>query len=130
MNILSDVGTENTDTFARLEALITSSQSSPFVGPNFFASDCILKCFVKRSAMVCLVSSSRFVLRLSTVQALCNLAGEVLELHRLDEICVPLGSFRAHVIHDFALPHDVLQHRLVFVEKILLFVTSSEFFTV
>ena len=37
-----------------------------------------------------LVSSSRFVLRLATVQALCNLARVVLELHRLDEICVPL----------------------------------------
>ena len=36
------------------------------------------------------VSSSRFVLRLATVQALCNLARVVLELHRLDEICVPL----------------------------------------
>ena len=35
------------------------------------------------------VSSSRFVLRLATVQALCNLERVVLELHRLDEICVP-----------------------------------------
>ena len=36
------------------------------------------------------VSSSRFELCLSFVQALCNLARVVLELHRLDEICVPL----------------------------------------
>ena len=30
------------------------------------------------------------MLRLATVQALCNLARVVLELHRLDDICVPL----------------------------------------
>ena len=36
------------------------------------------------------MSCSRFVLRLATVQALCNLARVVLELHRLDEICVPI----------------------------------------
>ena len=34
--------------------------------------------------------SSRFLLYLSIVQVLCNLAGVVLELLRLDEICVPL----------------------------------------
>ena len=44
VNILSGVGTENTYTPGRLEALFTSSQSSPFVpptnrGPNFLASD-------------------------------------------------------------------------------------------
>ena len=62
------------------------------------------------------VSSSRFVLRLATVQAVCNLARVVLELHRLDEICVPLEVSLSTVIHDLALPHDVLQHRLAFVE--------------
>ena len=43
------------------------------------------------------------------------LAGVVLEL-LLDEIRVPLESFRVHVIHCLALLHDVLQHRRVFVE--------------
>ena len=47
---------------------------------------------------------------------LCNLAGVVLELLRLDKICVPLLSFLVHGIRDLALPHDVLQHRLVLVE--------------
>ena len=47
---------------------------------------------------------------------LCNLAGVVLELLRLDEICVPLLSFLVHVVRDLALPHDVLQHRLVLEE--------------
>ena len=57
-----------------------------------------------------------FVLSLSTLEALCNLAGVVLELLRLDEICVPLEvpvSAEFTVLHFF---HDVLQHRLVFVE--------------
>ena len=66
--------------------------------------------FVQRSAVLC---SSRFVLCLSFV--LCNLAGVVLGLLRLDEICVPLLSFLVHVIRDLALPHDVLQRRLVLV---------------
>ena len=37
------------------------------------------------------LSSSRFVLRLATVQALCNLARVVLELQCPYEVCVPLG---------------------------------------
>ena len=49
-------------------------------------------CFVKRSAVLCFVSSSRFVLSLSTVQALCNLAGVVLEL-LLDEMTNLLNGF-------------------------------------
>ena len=69
--------------------------------------------FVWRSAVLC---SWRFVLCLSFVQALCNMARVVLELHRLVEICVPLLSFLVHAIRDVALPHDVLQQRLVFVE--------------
>ena len=47
---------------------------------------------------------------------LCNLAGVVLELLRLDEISVPLLSFLVHVIRSLALPHDVPQHGLVLVE--------------
>ena len=98
VNILSTVGTENTYTPARLEELFKSSQPSPFVpsrirSPSFLASDHVLnpfRWFVKRSAVSFFVSSSRFVLCLSTVQVLCNLAGAVLELLRLDEICVPL----------------------------------------
>ena len=35
------------------------------------------------------VSSPRFAARLATVQALCSLTHQVLELHRLDEIGVP-----------------------------------------
>ena len=95
-NILSDVGTENTYTPARLEALFESSQSSPFVPSSQdskFKYPCERlrsQCFVKRSAVLFFVSSSRFVLHLSTVQVLCNLAGVVLELLRLDEICVPI----------------------------------------
>ena len=98
MNFLSTVGTENAYTPARLEALFKGSQSSPLVpskirSPSFLARDCVLypfRCFVKRSAVLLFVSSSWFVLRLSIVQVLCNLAGVVLELLRLDEICVPL----------------------------------------
>ena len=48
---------------------------------------------MKRSAVMFFVTSSRFLLRLSTVQVLCNLAGVVLELLRLDDICVPLEVF-------------------------------------
>ena len=95
VDILSPVGTENTYTSARLEALFTSSQSSPFVpskirGSRFLASDYVLnpfECFVWRSAVMC---SSRFLLYLSIIQVLCNLAGVVLELLRLDEIYFPL----------------------------------------
>ena len=98
VNIPSNVGTENTYSAARLEALFKSSQSSPFVqsrirSPSFLASDCFLnpfRCFVKSSALLFFVSSSRFVLCLSTVQVLCNLASAVLELLRRDEVCVPL----------------------------------------
>ena len=61
-----------------------------------------------------MLCSSLFVLCLSFEQVLCNLAGVVLELLSLDEICVPLPSSLVHVIRDLALPHDVLQHRLVF----------------
>ena len=50
VDILSPVGTENTYTSARLEALFTSSQSSPFVpskirGSRFLASDYVLNPF-------------------------------------------------------------------------------------
>ena len=69
VHILSTVETENTYTPARachrLHSLV-------FVSVGF------IHC------------SSRFVLRLATVQAWCNLARVVLELYRLDEICVPL----------------------------------------
>ena len=58
---------------------------------------------VERSAVLC---SSRFVLCFSFVQVLCKLASVVLELLRLDEVCVPL-------IRNLAFVHDVLQHRLV-----------------
>ena len=40
----------------------------------------------------------------------------VLELLRLDEICVLLQVSLVHVIHDLPLPHGVLQHGLAFVE--------------
>ena len=53
-----------------------------------------------------------FELSLSTVEALCNLAGVVLEL-LLHETCVPL---EVSVSTYLALLHDVLEHRLVFVE--------------
>ena len=97
VNILSTVGTENFYTPAPREALFKSSQSSPVVppkirSPNFLPSDDVLnpfRCFVKGS-VVFFVSSSRFVSCLSIVQVLCNLAGVVLELLRLDVICVPL----------------------------------------
>ena len=69
--------------------------------------------FVWRSAVLCF---SRFVLCLSFVQVLCNVASVVLELLRLDGICVPLLSCLVHVLRDLALPHEVLQHGLVFVE--------------
>ena len=88
VNILSDVGTENADTPARLEGLFTSSQSSPFVPSTIFSRSKFpcerlrSQCFVKRSAVLCFVSPSMFVLSLSTVQALCELL--------LDEIGVPL----------------------------------------
>ena len=83
---------------ARLDALFTSSQSSPFVPPGFevhvslraTAFSTHSDIFVWRSAVLC---SSRFLLRFSTVQTLCKLAGVVLELLRLDEICVPLEVF-------------------------------------
>ena len=51
------------------------------------------QCSVKRSAVLFFVSSSTFVLRLSTLQVLCNPASAVLELLRLDDICAPLEDF-------------------------------------
>ena len=68
VNILSTVGTENTYTPARLEALFKSSQSSPFVpsrirSPSFLASDCVVnrfRCFVKRSAVLFFVPRGSF----------------------------------------------------------------------
>ena len=60
VNILSDVGTENTHTPARVEALFASHESrSKFPGERLSS-----QCFVKRSAVVCFVSSSMFVLSL------------------------------------------------------------------
>ena len=107
------IATENTYTPARLEAQALSRHHSyhPGFEVHVFQSLQTFSCR-DRSAVLC---SSKFVLRLAIVQALCNPARVVLELHRLDEISVPLLSFLVHVIHDLALPHDVLQHRLVFV---------------
>ena len=107
VHILSDVGTENTHTPARLEALFESSQSSQFLpsrirGSRHLASDCVLN------------PSKHFRVEICSVALVeCILEGVVLELLRLDEICVLLLSFLVHVIRDLALPHDVLQHRLV-----------------
>ena len=39
----------------------------------------------------------------------------MLELHRLDELFVPLQFFLVHVIHDLVFPCDVLHLNLVFV---------------
>ena len=77
-----------------LEALFTSSQSSPFVPSRDSKSKVPSErqrsqCCVKRSAVLCFVGSTIFVLSLSTVQALYHLASVMLEL-LLDEICVPL----------------------------------------
>ena len=125
VNVLSTVGTEtylhpcSTGSAVQKLSVVTVSYHPKIRSPNFLASDCVLNsptCFVKRSAVLFFVSSSRFVLSLSTVQALCNLAGVVLELLRLDVICVRTRNFLVHVIHDLALPHDVLQHRLAVVE--------------
>ena len=86
MNILSTVGTENSCTLARWLALERAchrlhSFVFVFVGVSF------IHCFSSRSRKV-FVSSSRFLLRLSTVQVLCNLSSVVLEILRLDGICV------------------------------------------
>ena len=92
VKLQSDVGTDNTCTPARLETLFTSSQFRTIIHDSRSKFPCERphsQCFVKRSAVLCFVRSSVCVLSLSTVQALCNLAGAVLEL-LLDEICVPL----------------------------------------
>ena len=84
--ILSTVDTENTYTPARwlaLERACHQLRSLVVVSVSF------THCSSSRLGRV-FVSSSRFVLRLATAQAVCNLARVVLELHRLDEICVPL----------------------------------------
>ena len=52
---------------------------------------------------------------LAIVQVLCGLTHHVLELHRLDEFCVPLQNVLVHAIHDLVLPCDVLHLNLVFV---------------
>ena len=94
MNILSDGGTE--DTYTSCSAGSAVRKLSVVVirtihdsRSKFPCERLRSQCFVKRSAVLCFVSSSMFVSSLSTVQALCNLAGVVLEL-LLDEICVPL----------------------------------------
>ena len=60
VNILPTVGTENTYTPARLEALFKSTQPSPFVpsrirSPRFFASDCVLNPFQMFRVEICRV---------------------------------------------------------------------------
>ena len=47
------------------------------------------------------------------VQFRCGLTHHVLELHRLDEFCVPLQIFLVHVIHNVVLPCGV---NLIFVQ--------------
>ena len=84
MNILSPAGTENTYNLSVVTIHTIQHSKSKFPSERLRS-----QCFVKRSAALFFVSSSRFVLRLLTVQDLCNLAGVVLELLRLDEICVP-----------------------------------------
>ena len=61
------------------------------------------------------VSFSRFVLLFVTVHALRRLTNHVLELHRLNEIRVPLG-FLFHAIRILALPRDSSQRSLAFVK--------------
>ena len=120
VNVLSDIGTENTHTlldWSRCsEALSRDNSYHPgfevHVSLRATAISIPPNIFVQRPAVWC---SSWFVLY-SFVHVLCNLAGVVLELLRLVEICVPLLSFLVHVIRDLALLHDVLQHRLVLVE--------------
>ena len=84
--ILSTVETDNTYTPARWLAL---ERACHRLNSLVFISVSFIHCSSSRSGKV-FVSSSRFVLRLTTVQALCNLPRVVLELHRLDEIGVPL----------------------------------------
>ena len=60
-----------------------------------------------------------FVACLAIVQVLCGLTHHVLELHRLDEFCVPLQIFLVHVIHDLVLARDVLHHNLGFARTCL-----------
>ena len=93
VNILSDVGTENTHPCSTGNAVHKLSVNTT---RNFHDSRSKFPCerlrsqrFAKRSAVLRFVSSLMFALSLSTVQSLCNLAGVVLEL-LLDEICVPL----------------------------------------
>ena len=75
--ILSSVETESTYTPARWLAL---ERACHRLHSLIFVSVSFIHCSSSRSGKV-FVSSSRFVLRLATVQALCNLARVVLELH-------------------------------------------------
>ena len=99
VNILSDVGTETTR-----NPCSTGSAARKFsVVTTRTIHDSRSKFPCERLCSQCFVSSSMFVLGLSTVQALCDVASVVLEL-LLD------------VIHRLAFLHDVLQHGRVFVE--------------
>ena len=60
-------------------------------------------------------SFSRFVACFAVVQVLCCLTHHALDLHHLDEICVPHPCFLVHVVHHLLLARDVLHLNLVFV---------------
>ena len=76
------------------------------------AQACHRLCFlVAFSEVFVNVSFSRFVLLFVTVHALCRLTNHALELHRLDEIRVPLqGFFLFLAIRILVLPRDSSQH--------------------
>ena len=61
------------------------------------------------------VSFPRFVLLFVTAHALCRLTNHVLELHRLNDIRVPLQGFLYHAIRVLVL-RDSSQHALAFVK--------------
>ena len=80
-------------------------------------SVCIVHCTFAFRYVFVIVSliPSRFMAFLAIVQEFRSLTHHVLELHRLDDLCVPHSVFLVHVIHVLVLPLDVLQLGLALV---------------
>ena len=63
------------------------------------------------------LSFSRFVVCLAIVPVLCCPTHHMLELHRLNEVCVSISGFHVHVVLALAFPQDVLHLNPVFVRN-------------
>ena len=98
---------------AALQFSVFALASASFTSARDRSDHLLSRCPSSRFWKFVSVSSLGFVALLATVQPLCSLTSQVLELYRLDEIVVRT-KFLVHAIHFIALRQDVLQHNLAF----------------